>query len=126
MIKKEVLEYLKISLRELTRFGKSQISEKRLEEIEKVEVKKEEIKIIVPSLRIDSVISEVLHISRNKANVFIESERVLINFQIETKLSKEIKPKDMITIRGKGRYEVKEVLGNTKKGNLIVLIEKYI
>ena len=29
-----------------------------------------------------------------------------------------------ITIRGKGRFEIKEILGNTRKGKMTVLIEK--
>ena len=36
-------------------------------------------------------------------------ERVFINFQNETKKTKQIKPGDMITIRGKGRFFVKEL-----------------
>ena len=33
---------------------------------------------------------------------------------------------DIITIRGKGKFEIIEILGNTKKGRLIMTIEKYV
>ena len=32
----------------------------------------------------------------------------------------------MITVRGKGRFRVKQILNSTKKGNLVVEIEKYV
>ena len=53
-------------------------------------------------------------------------ERVFVNFQCETKKTKQIKPGDMITIRGKGRFFIKELLGQTKSGRTIIKIEKFV
>ena len=55
-----------------------------------------------------------------------ERFRVFLNFENITKLSKLIKPEDILTIRGNGRFKIKEILGNTKKGKIIVLIEKFV
>ena len=90
------------------------------------EIKKEEIKIIVPSLRLDCIVSELAHTSRNKAIDLLKSETVLVNYEVETKSSKLIKVSDNITIRKKGKFIVSEIIGNTRSGNLIVLINKYI
>ena len=53
-------------------------------------------------------------------------ERVFINFQNETKKTKQIKPGDMITIRGKGRFYIKDLIGQTKSGRTILKIEKFV
>ena len=53
-------------------------------------------------------------------------ERVFINFQNETKKTKQIKAGDMITIRGKGRFYIKELLGQTKSGRTIIKVEKFV
>ena len=56
----------------------------------------------------------------------MEQERVLLNFKTETKASKQIKVGDIITIRGKGRFEFKEISGNTRKGRFVIKVDKYI
>ena len=38
--------------------------------------------------------------------------------------TKEIKENDKITIRGKGRFEIKNIIGNTRKGRIVVEVEK--
>ena len=53
-------------------------------------------------------------------------ERVFINFQNETKKTKQVKIGDSITIRGKGRFYIKEMIGQTKSGRTIIKIEKFI
>lgn len=110
----------------LKRFENSTITEKKIEELIEVVPNIEEIKIIVPSLRLDNFVSDLARTSRNKAIEIIRNERVFINRQIATKTSKSVKENDTITIRGKGRFVVKEFLGNTRSGRIIVLIEKYV
>ena len=88
--------------------------------------RKEEIEIIVSSLRLDNVISELAKCSRNKALDIINLERVFVNFECETKKTKQIKTGDMITIRGKGRFFIKENIGQTKSGRFIIKVEKFI
>ena len=102
------------------------ISKFLVENLRPVEIKKEERDIIVASLRMDNVISELARCSRNKALDIINMERVFVNFQCETKKTKQIKTGDMITIRGKGRFYIKELVGQTRSGRIIVKIEKYI
>ena len=49
-----------------------------------------------------------------------------MNGQNETKLSKQIKMGDIITIRGKGRFIVKDADGTTRSGRTVLIIEKYV
>lgn len=119
-------EILAKELANLTRFEKSIITIEEINNIRKREIKLEIIKIIVPSLRLDNIVSDLARTSRSKAAQIIAQERVFINGQNETKLSKQIKLNDIITIRGKGRFVVKEFVGTTRSGRTIVAIEKYV
>lgn len=126
IILNEISEYTKTSLAELTRFSKSNIQIKNIDQIHIQEIKKEEIRIIVSSLRLDNIVSELAKTSRTKAEEIIRTERVLVNFETTTKDSKLLKQEDIITIRGKGRFKLLEIMGNTKKGRFIVKVEKYV
>ena len=117
---------LKEQLPSLTRFEKSDVEIVELNNLNKKEVQKEEVKIIVPSLRLDNFVSDLVRTSRSKAVQIIDQERVFINGKNETKASKQVKLGDIITIRGKGRFIVKSFEGTTRSGRTVVLIEKYV
>lgn len=122
----EVKKFLLQELPVLTRFENSKITEETIENLNKVEPQIETIKIIVPSVRIDNFVSDLARTSRTKAIDIIKSERVFVNGKLETKTSKQIKKNDIITIRGKGRFVVKDFTGTTRSGRTIVEIEKYV
>ena len=73
----------------------------------------------------DNIVSDLARTSRSKASEIIAQERVFINGQSETKNSKNIKLNDIITIRGKGRFIIKEFTGTTRSGRTVILIESY-
>ena len=126
IVLKEAEEYILSGLQELTRFKKAQFELLKLENLNVEEPKTEKISIIIPSMRIDSIVSDVIKTSRAKALELIKEERVFVNHQLIEKGAKEVKQDDIITVRGKGRFKVGSVLSSTKKGNLVVEIEKYI
>lgn len=126
IVDKDISKFLLENLGGLTRFSKSKIMIENIENLRTVQIRKEEREIIVSSLRLDNVISELARCSRNKALDIINMERVFVNFQCETKKTKQIKPGDMITIRGKGRFFIKELVGQTKSGRTIIKIEKFV
>lgn len=117
---------LKEQLPSLTRFQTSNISIEEIQNIKKREVKVEEIKIIVPSLRLDNIVSDLAKTSRSKAVQIINQERVFLNGQNETKVSRQLKLNDIVTIRGKGRFVIKSFDGTTRSGRTIIVIEKYV
>ena len=126
LIKEEIAETLKQQLGTLTRFENSNFAIIEIQDIRKTEIKVEELKIIVPSLRLDNFVSDLAKTSRSKAVQIIDSERVFINGQNEMKASKQIKLGDIITIRGKGRFVIKEFSGTTRSGRMVIIIEKYV
>jgi len=126
IVDKDISKFLLDNLGSLTRFSKSEISVESIENLRTVEIRKEEREIILSSLRLDNVISELARCSRNKALDIINMERVFVNFQCETKKTKQIKTGDMVTIRGKGRFFIKELVGQTRSGRTVIKIEKFI
>lgn len=126
IICKDICKFLQNNLCTLKRFSKSEIRKIDLAEIRKLQNHTEKISIILPSMRLDSIVSELAHTSRIKSIEILKQERVLVNFQIETKSSKNINEGDIITIRGKGRFKIIKKLNYTKKGNLLVEVEKFI
>jgi len=126
LVQSDIAEYLETHLKDLTRFQKAEIIIKELSELIILETKKEEIIILVPQMRLDVIISEILHLSRNKANEIISQERVFINYELKTKNATMLKQGDILTIRGKGKYEIGQIVSNTSKGKLRLKIKKYV
>lgn len=126
IVSKDMIEYLKQSLSELTRFHKSEFEEMSINDIYIVPQRTEILDIIIPSMRVDSIVSELIKTSRSKVIEIINQERVFVNCEVVTKNSKMIKENDQITVRGKGKFKINQILNTTKKGNLVLEVEKYI
>lgn len=120
IVLKDIFEFLILNLKDLTRFQKSEIEEIDFDNLRKCNVEKQIIKITVSSMRLDNIISELARCSRSKALEILMQERVFVNYELITKQTKEVKVEDKITIRGKGRFVIKEILGNTKKGRFVI------
>lgn len=126
IVLKDAEKYILNGLKELTRFSKAEFSSIKIEELKIEEPKTQKVDIIIPSMRLDSIVSEIIKTSRAKATEIIKEERVFINHELVTKGAKEVKTHDIITVRGKGRFKIGEILNNTKKGNLVLEVEKYV
>lgn len=126
IVENDITKFLLENLGTLTRFSKSSINVQNIQDLRPVEIRKEELEIIVSSMRLDNVISELARCSRNKALEIINTERVFINFENETKKTKQIKSGDMVTIRGKGRFFIKDIVGQTRSGRSVIKIEKFV
>ncbi len=72
-------QILSKELHSLTRFENSNILIEEIYNLRKKEIKIEEVSIIVPSLRLDNIVSDLSKTSRSKASQIIEQERVFIN-----------------------------------------------
>lgn len=126
VIKNEIQKFLMQNIDSLTRFKSCEIEFKSIEDLEEIIPQKIEITEIVASLRLDNIVSSLARTSRTKAIEILDGERVFLNFKVETKPSKQVKVGDIITIRGKGRFEFVEISGNTKKGRFVIKINKYV
>lgn len=126
IILNEVSKFLLTNLPELTRFKKAKISLININDIEFQEKDFEEFRIIVSSMRLDCFVAELAKTSRGKVLEIIESQRVFVNYNLETKFSKKINLGDIITIRGKGKFIVQEIVSKTKSDKYNVNIKKYV
>ena len=88
--------------------------------------KVKEISGTVSSLRLDSLLSLAFSSSRSKLVSYIENGKVFVNGKLITSNGYQIKKDDIISVRGLGRFQFKELLSQTKKGRLFVKIDLYI
>ena len=125
IISNEIEKFLINSLGTLTRFQKAKIEKINLEDINYIEKEKQIIKINVPSMRLDAIVGELAKVSRNDANKYIEQERVFVNFKLELRNSRTIEENTIITIRGKGRFTISKILGETRSKRINLEVEKW-
>lgn len=126
VVNAEISKYILNNLGQLTRFGKAKIEELDISKIRTPDIKKQEIRITVQSLRLDTIVSELANCSRGVANEIITGQRVFVNYENETRNSKQINLNDTIVIRGKGKFNIARIDGETRKGKIAVIVEHYI
>lgn len=112
---------------ELTRIKHTTIKCHIEEELpEDLSPKYEEVNVQVASNRVDAVVSKLCKLSRNaSSNLFIEG-KIAINGREMKNHSYIIKERDVISVRGYGKYRYISIEGTTKKGNQILLIERFV
>ena len=125
VISKDIEKFLLNNLNNLIRFQKAKIENVNIENIKVIEKEKQILKINVPSMRLDAIVGELARVSRNDANSLIEQERVFVDFKEELRNSKIIEEGAIITIRGKGRFTISKILGETKSKRINLEIEKW-
>lgn len=89
----------------------------------------QEIKIIndtVKSLRLDAIISSGFSCSRGNALKYIQSSKVFVNDVLTEKADKQINEGDKIILRGSGKIILSSIGSLSKKGRIIIEIQKFI
>ena len=89
------------------------------------EVRCEEVRDTVSSLRLDAVLSAMLHVSRSTAAELIEAGRVEINHLPVEKPHAPVYEQDVFTVRGKGRFRLTALPGKSKKDRSIIEFFQY-
>ena len=79
--------------------------------------------IIVSSMRLDVILSRVLHLSREKAKEYITLGNVKINGDIVYKIDYICKIEDRLSLSRRGRVIIKNILKTTKKDKLVLSID---
>ena len=90
------------------------------------EPKFEIVKGTVASVRLDSLLSLAYNSSRSKLTGLIEGARVYVNGKLITSNAYHIKDNDIISVRGMGRFQFRQIVSETKKGRYYVELYKYI
>lgn len=90
------------------------------------EIRCEELRDTVSSLRLDAVASTGFRMARGKAAELITSGRVQVNWRECTKPDKLLSAGDTVSARGFGKFELTEIGGTTKKGRTSIVLKRYV
>ena len=80
----------------------------------------------VATLRLDAVVAAGFSTSRAKAAGFISAGRVAVNHRECLKADRPVSQGDTLTCRGLGKCVLTQVLGESRKGRIMVVLERYI
>ncbi len=119
----------KLICRELCQAGRTEVST-RLLEPEEIRLSRRQAPgscsdATVSSLRLDAVLSAMLHVSRGTAAELIEAGRVEINHLPVEKPHAPVYEQDVFTVRGKGRFRLTALPGKSKKDRSIIEFFQY-
>lgn len=86
----------------------------------------EEFNIIVPSIRVDVIVSKIINSSRSNALEKIKNGDIYLNYELLTKPTYMLKENDIFSIRKYGKYKFLGEMNKTKKGSLVIKYLKYV
>lgn len=86
----------------------------------------EECIIIVPSIRVDVIVSKIINSSRSNALEKIKNGDIYLNYELLTKPTYMLKENDIFSIRKYSKYKFLGEINRTKKGSLVIKYLKYV
>lgn len=101
------------------------LAELPLEELQPPEVQVKTIQDTVATLRLDAVSAAGFSTSRSKMAELISGGKVSLNWQECTKPDASVSEGDTISCRGLGKCKLAEVRGTSKKGRIMLRMERY-
>ena len=125
VVEKSMLNYL---MSNLLTIGAAPVTLKEIPAEELLQ-KEEKVKIInatVADLRLDAVAAAGYGVSRSHMAEEIKSLNVKLNWKEVKKAAQTVAVGDIISFRGRGRVEVVEVKGTTKKGRTSITLKRFI
>jgi len=122
-VKEELSDYIRAQMCRVGRTG-VQLTEQTVD-FESITQDFQELEGTVSSLRLDSVLSAALKLSRSKTQALIETGLVVSNSLVTYNSDSKISSGDRISVRGYGKFTV-EISGEmTRKGKYRILIKKF-
>ena len=110
----------------LTRVKHTSVKTEIADNIEEITAPDMDDKVIqVSSLRIDAVIARVYNLSRQEALDLFPAGLVFLNGRSCSENAKQLSAKDVISVRGKGKFEFSQELNLSKKGKLNCRVRIY-
>ena len=124
-VKKSVSEYL---LHSMDRVGKSPVKVERTElPLDFSPLRTfEEIVLTVASLRVDALVAGITNFSREEAKMSVIRGTVSRNYLPITQPESLLAEGDVLSVKGAGRFRLSHIAGQTKKGRLKIVLQKYI
>lgn len=81
--------------------------------------------VLVPSLRLDAIVSKGFAIKRREAEESIRKGGVQVNWRSESRKAASVREGDVVSCRSRGRIKVLERLGTSRRGQEKILIRRY-
>ncbi len=91
-----------------------------------IEPRFEQMEGSIASERLDNILAFVYRCSRGKIVPYVEGEKVFVNGRLTVKSSAVLKPGDIVSVRGLGKFRYLGIQNETKKGRLFVAAERFI
>ena len=80
----------------------------------------------VASPRADSVVAALANLSRERAQALFREGLVEIDYEPAEKTDQQLEPPCTVVIRGKGKFIIRSLSEQTKKGRIRLLADKYL
>ncbi|GLB61246.1 YlmH family RNA-binding protein [Cytobacillus sp. NCCP-133] len=113
-VSEEIEDYVRLQLETIGRASVT-LSKKPFAEAIQTSDEWKECSVTSSSLRLDTVISAIYNLSRQKSQAYIQQRIVKINWTLVENPAFECKERDIISVRGQGRSKIMEIDGKTKK-----------
>ncbi|MDQ0270316.1 YlmH family RNA-binding protein [Cytobacillus purgationiresistens] len=114
IVSSEIADYLSMQLESI---GRASVKLKvlPLNDASSVSDQWQERVITATSLRLDTIVASIYNLSRQKAQTYIQSKLVKVNWSSLENPAFECREGDMISVRGQGRSKIIVIEGKTKK-----------
>ncbi len=111
----------------LTKVRHTNVSCRKIPELpEEFQPKRKHEEHIIASERCDALISKMYNLSRSKCIPLFQEKKVFVNSRVYENNSGVLKPGDVVSVRGYGKFQYNGVIRETKKGRLTVSVDKYV
>ncbi len=118
---------LEFTLLNYTKVGNSNIEIEivNINELDNIIHNFEDINVIVPSNRIDTVLAHVYRLSRSEVEEKILRNDLYINSKCIVNKTHLLKENDIVSFRKCGKFKYNNIVKKTKNNNLVIKIEMY-
>ena len=79
----------------------------------------------VSSMRLDVIIAAACKLSRKETLSYFERNEVQLNSRVTTENAVNLKPGDVFSVRGKGKFILESIGGTTKRGRTYINVKRY-
>lgn len=96
------------------------------EELPEVAVKQPEtVTVQSASERLDGIVAGMYKLSRSVSQELFRAQKIFVNGRLMENVSHTLKPDDMVTVRGFGKFQYLGISGQSKKGRYYIQALKY-
>lgn len=125
LIMADLADFICMNLNKIGNVGvKTQIAD--IKEIPHPKQKFQIINTVAASIRLDAVVAAMLKVSRRDASVMIGKGGVSVNHLLTENSGMRIKPGDVLSVRGYGKFLFYEVNGETRSQRIHITVKKFI